>query len=356
MNNNVTISQLKNIVHRLHERNRLADLSIYVSGPPGIGKSALFHQLADELKAKHEVYLACTMDPTDVSGVPYPIQGQGVTRFLPPERLLLLTEYAATPPPFTVACFDDLPACPDQVFAALFRFFYERHVGEYRVRDNVLLCATGNRATDQAGAKELPSALANRFVHFELTCDYEEWVRWATQSSVDPLVIAFIRSTHGRMLHQFDATRGEVCFPSPRSVASASLLYQALESEPRLLLSALAGCCGDGWAAAFLTFSQLKEKIVPVEIIFASPDSAAVPQEIDVTYAVMSNVVCALARDATAEKLRASLRYASRIPEQDIAMRWVLEIVSLIRTDLYSACEEILTDMHRRFGRILIPR
>lgn len=350
--NTVSIDQLKSIVRRLHSTGQLSRLSLYVSGPPGIGKTAAFQQLAQELNADHRIYLACTFDPTDVSGVPFP--QEGMTRFLPPERLLSLTTRYSTDR-LTLAVFDDLPACHEQVFAALFRFFYERYVGDQPLRDNVLLCATGNRVGDMAGARELPTALANRFIHYELKVDVDQWVIWAIHHGIDPMIIAFVRTSGVRMLHDFDPSRGAVCFPTPRSVANASMLYQALEHEPGLLLSSLAGACGEGWAHAFWTFASMKEKLVPIDVIIADPMNAPIPQEIDVLYAVTTNLTCAIARDTSAKNMDAALRYAERIPLKDMAARTSSDIarMAINRPDLYKACEAALISANRKFGTLI---
>jgi len=357
--NPISIDQIKGVVHTLHQKGRLSNVSLYVSGPPGIGKSATFKQLADELDADHEVYLACTMDPTDVTGVPFPMREEGITRFLPPERLVKLTTHVPRKR-FTIAVFDDLPACHEQVFAALFRFFYERYVGEHPIRDNVLLCGTGNRAADNAGAREMPTALANRFVHYEMKADTDQWMSWAYTHDIHPLIISFIQTSGPRMLHDFEPSRGDVCFPSPRSVANASLMYQALErsGDQRVIVNSLAGCCGEGWAHAFLTYAQLREKLVPVEQILADPDNAPVPQEIDILYAVVANLLCTVGRDVSSRNVNQSIKYANRIPHRDTAAKMVKDIVKMVhgKTEIYEQIKDVLTEANRRYGTLLSLR
>lgn len=357
----VTIEQLKYVVRQLAEKERLGDVALYVSGPPGIGKSALFEQLAKELGAKHDIYLACTMDPTDISGLPFPMRREGITRFFPPDRLLGLTQHAPCAGP-TIAVFDDLPACEERVFFSLYRFFHERFVGKWEIRDDVLLVATGNRVADMAGAKELPTALANRFVHFELAVDLEEWVRWSYVNNVDPMVIAFIQSTQGRMLHDFDPSRGDVCFPSPRSVVMASLMYQVLDrAEPRQLKAAMTGCCGESWTLAFLTFADLKHRLVSVETIFADPELAPIPTDLDVAWAVLSNLICAVARDVKVEKVNAALLYGLRFDAyRDMGAKLCKDVARLVvegqHTDMIEQLENALTLAKRKYGSLLSLR
>jgi dynein-related subfamily AAA family protein len=339
MSQAVTIQQLKYVVRQLAEKERLGDLAIYVSGPPGIGKTALFEQLAKEIGAAHDVYLACTMDPTDISGLPFPMRREGITKFFPPDRLLGLTQQQPCAGP-TIAVFDDLPACEERVFFSLYRFFHERYVGKWEIRDDVLLVATGNRVADMAGAKELPTALANRFVHFELAVDLEEWIQWSYRNNVDPMIIGFIQSTQGRMLHDFDPARGDVCFPSPRSVVNASIMYQVLDRADQ---------------------RQLKSKLIPVEVIFGDPNGAPIPEDLDVMWAVVSNVICATARDLKAEKIDAALRYGLRFDDhRDIGAKLCKDVTNLVatgqHTEMFDLLKDALTLAKRKYGSLLSLR
>lgn len=357
----VTVGAVKRIIRQLADQERLGEIAIYVSGPPGIGKSALFAQLADEIDAVHQIFLACTMDPTDISGLPFPQRKEGITRFFPPERLLGLTEYTKGAGS-TIAVFDDLPACEERVFFSLYRFFHERYVGNWAIRDDVLLVATGNRVADLAGAKELPTALANRFVHFELKVDLEEWVRWAYHNDIDPMVIGFVQSTQGRMLHDFDPSRGDVCFPSPRSVAMASLMYQVLDhADQHLLKATMAGCCGESWALAFLTFAELKERLVQVEAIFDDPHAAPIPEDLDVAWAVIANLTCAVARDIKADKVNAALMYGLRFDAfRDMGAKLCKDITSIVAeaeaTEIFDQVENALTLAKRKYASLLSLR
>lgn len=329
--NTLKVSELKNVVRTLAVNNLLNSTAIYISGPPGIGKTALFEQMAKEIDADYEVFLTATMDPTDVCGVP--MAKGDMTAFLPPERLMKLTTKFPSDK-ITIAAFEDLPACPEQVFAALFRLFHEREVGGYPIRDNVLMCATGNRSGDRAGAQELPTALANRFVHFEQKVDYEEWVNWAMLSGIDPMVVAFINRNGGtQYLHNFDPDQGDPSFASPRTVAKASTLYKVFQGQDRELLASLSGCCGDNWANAFLNWAKIKDKMIPIDEILKHPKTAKLPAEteIDLAFVTIAQVVCAIVENMTNENISAALTYSERIPARDMGMKLAFSVLSVLK-------------------------
>ncbi len=326
----VTINQLKAIVARILASADARETSLAIWGPPGIGKTQLAEQIAAALKAMCRVYLTATMDPTDIVGVPHPDLVRSVTTFLAPEDFLCLTHDAA-PEDLgpTVALFDDMPACDDKVFAALYRMFQQREVGGRKIRDNVLLIATGNRAEDNAGAQELPTALANRFVHFVLRVDNDEWRRWAVQNDVVEEIVSFIRAK-GDQLHQFDPSSGFVAFPTPRSVAKASDLVKAIGMDnTEDLKLALCGCCGEGWATMFMMFEKVRNKLIPAKDIIKNPETVRVPEEpeIDVMFATITSLTYYLKKHATTPNVIAALTYTKRLPHKEMSIVLAKDIV-----------------------------
>jgi len=151
--------------------------SIMLSGPPGVGKTAIAEELARQLKARLHVFLAATQDPTDLSGVPHCNEERKTTVFYAPEDFLELTALASSgylgP---AVALFDDITTANSQVFAAYFRLFQQRQIARIPIRDNVILIGTGNRVEDKAVANDLPSPLANRMYHIDVDVDDKAWL------------------------------------------------------------------------------------------------------------------------------------------------------------------------------------
>lgn len=327
----VTASEMKAIVRALYGHEKANGTSLALWGPPGIGKTQLFEQVGAEVGAEVKVFLTATMDPTDVVGVPHP--DGNITRFLPPEAFYTLTEtyeedirslkgdktFKAPP---VIALFDDMPACNEQVFAALFRLFQQREVGGHRIRDNVLLVATGNRVEDKAGASDIPTALANRFVHFNLAVNADEWRTWAFQNDIDENVISFVRA-NGSYLHNFDPNSGFMAFPTPRSVAKASDLVQAIGIDNKAALRvALIGCCGEGWGTEFMAFLKVRNKLIPPEQIVKNPEGCKVPAEgdIDVMFSTITSLTYYVKKTHKPENATACLRYAVRMPSKEMGI------------------------------------
>lgn len=308
-----TVSEIKTLVLAYYRQQ----LPVFVTGQPGIGKSDLFEQIANDLGATYKRFEMATYDAVDVKGCPFPVDG--ATEFLPPKDFLELTDRAEYQGPMVVN-FDDLPAAEESVFNSLLGIILTRHVGEYPIRKNVLLCATGNRAEDKAGAREITTALSNRFTHFHMESDDKEWCNWAIKNDIDPNIIGYIRSRPDQ-LNQFDPKTGQRAFATPRSVAKASLIQQAIGLDHKLFVLAIASAVGYGWAGEYKAWLDRTRTLVTPEEILKDPRNCRVPddEEVDVLHATMASLVHAIGQTPTFQNLKSGFIYCSRIPRADMA-------------------------------------
>lgn len=329
----VTINQMKGIVKAILASDHARTTALGLLGPPGMGKTHTIEQIAKEIGAKCVVFLTATMDPTDVVGVPHPVGG--VTKFLPPEGFLALTYEAEYQGPM-VALFDDMPTCQEQVFAALFRMFQQREVAGHKIRDNVLLVATGNRVEDKAGAQDIPTALANRIVWFHLKVDPDEWRHWAMKEDVVEEIVAYVRVKGIKSLYDFDPNSGFLSFPTPRSVAKASDLVKAISYDNSTdLRLALVGCCGEAWGTEFMAFLKVRHKLIPAAEIVKDPENARVPKEndIDVMFSTITSLTYHIKRKPVAAEAIAALKYTLRLPHKEMGIVLARDIIMTIVMD-----------------------
>jgi len=317
----VTIKEIKAACRKMWNDKNARNYPINVMGPPGVGKTDLFSQLAEEWGATYSVFLTATMDPTDVVGIPH--EKDGITHFCAPKDWIALTENChridVDPQIPMVAILEDLPACQPQVFNSLLRVICNGEVAGSKLRNNVLIGATGNRVEDRAGAAQIPSALANRFIHFEVKTDRDEWVHWGTQNKVNPYVISFVESKGPTGLHNFDPSSGFLAYPTPRSVTMASRMIDTIGTDEKELDLVLSGCCGKGWASEFIAFFRIREKIIPIDEIYANPSKARVPKDtdIDIIFSTVNNLIGDILNDFSIKKAEAFMKYIQRFGSEE---------------------------------------
>lgn len=303
-------------------------------GPPGAGKSQLVAQAA----ARHgapviDVRLA-QMEPTDLRGIPFR-DGRNVVWSVP-----TLLPDAARHGERGILFLDEITSAPPTVTAAAYQLILDRRLGDYRVPEGWAIVAAGNRQGDRGLVYQMPSPLANRFTHFELDPDLEDWIVWAHGQGIDSRLIAFLRFRPD-MLFDVEIARSSHAFPSPRSWEFAHRALQKFGSDPELLAEALKGCVGAAAALACKTFIDHIGALPDVAAIADGRDSD-VPAPIDLQYAVAAALVRHVARLAPPERSRAAehvLRYARRFPQRELGVMLVVDLQGVVGAPLYEQAE-----------------
>lgn len=293
------------------------NISVLLSGPPGIGKTDLCMQVAKATGSKFKVFLAATMDPTDLVGVPFPSEADKTTVFYPPAQLLELCGEGGP----MVACFDDITTADDHVFAALFRLFQHREIAGRAVRDNVRLIATGNRVEDRAAAKDLPTALNNRFWHVDINVDVDDWRMWAIENNIEPSIVGYI-SARPDKLHCFKVDDPDRAFATPRSIAMASKIQASIGLSSPMLPLAISGCVGEGWAIEYTAFLRNTECLVRPEDIMKNPKTCRVPKkdQVDILHATLASLVYYTLNNLSIETCDRVFTYLNRVPHPDMSI------------------------------------
>lgn len=273
---------------------------VFLWGAPGVGKSQVVAQVAEEMGLQLTDVRAVLLDPVDLRGLPS-VQ-DGTAHWCPPSFLPSEGE--------GVLFLDELNAAPPLVQAACYQLVLDRRVGEYVLPDGWTVVAAGNRETDRAVTHRMPSALANRFVHLDFKVDVDAWLEWAEEQGLAEEVLSFIRF-RPNLLHNFDPKKNEKAFPSPRSWEFAARIVASTDNR-ELELSLLKGTVGPGAAAEFAGFSRMFRQLPDPDAVINQPDTAVVPEEPATLYALCE----ALAKRAGADTADSIVTYASRLPSE----------------------------------------
>lgn len=178
---------------------------VFIWGAPGIGKSLLVQQFAEQLGLPCVSLLGSQLAPEDLIGVPQITDG--VSRFCPPAAIARKEPYCLF--------LDELNACSHEVQKAFYSLIHEQRVGEYQLPEGSIVIGAGNRAQDSAIVKPMSSALLNRMVHVHLRVSHRDWLDWAYANGIHPLVIDYIQTRPDHLWSQ--PPKHEEPFSSPRS-------------------------------------------------------------------------------------------------------------------------------------------
>jgi hypothetical protein len=258
--------------------DRQLQLSLMLWGPPGIGKSSIVADVASTHGLQLIDLRLSQLAPTDLRGLP--VAENGVSRWFPPE--FLPTDGKG------VLFLDEINMAPPAMQGIAQQLILDRKVGSYKVPEGWFIWAAGNRKADRAAVFEMPSALANRFIHLDLTPDLDSFKAWGLRAGLNERLLAFL-AFRPTLLHQIDSQRP--AWPSPRSWAMANQLMNAgLSVEPSV---------GPGAAGELEAFCAVYQSLPDLESIMEGGSKALFPDEPSARYATVLGLIV---RADTAEK------------------------------------------------------
>ncbi len=304
-------------------------------GPPGVGKSQIVAQIGLRHQAPVIDIRLSQMEPSDLRGIPFRV-GE-LVQWAVPAMLPDLQRHGAR----GVLFLDEITSAPPAVSAAAYQLILDRRLGDYQIPAGWVIFAAGNRQGDRGVTYAMPAPLANRFSHFEISVNLDDWAAWAYSSGIDERLIAFLRFKP-ELLFAFDAARtlaGEMAFPSPRSWEFAHRALQKFGDSPDLLTGALCACVGRAAGVECAAFIDSLGRLPDLDAITAGQD-AAVPAELDLQYAVAA----ALAGRALRAKGKPEakqvwghiLNYAQRLPLKEMGVMLVSDMHRGIGSALFS--------------------
>jgi hypothetical protein len=301
-------------------------------GPPGVGKSQIIAQVASRHAVPMIDIRLSQMEPSDLRGIPFRVDNRvewAVPAMLPdaerhgPEGVLFLDEITSAPP---------------SVSAAAYQLILDRRLGAYEVPDGWAIFAAGNRQGDRGVTYTMPAPLANRFSHFEIEANLDDWVSWAYANGIDERLIGFLRFRPER-LFDFDPAHNPVAFPSPRSWEFAHRALQKFGDSPELLLPTLQACVGPAAGLELNAFVENLERMPDLDAILRG-EQVEVPREVDLQYAVASALVARAARAKGSSNAREIhghiLDYASRFPLREMGVMLVSDMHRAIGQQLFA--------------------
>jgi len=289
-----TLKEAKKAIRRAMLRKR----PVFLWGPPGVGKSDLVSQLADDVNGLMLDLRMALMEPTDLRGIPYYNQAENNMSWAQPVDLP--SEELASQYDVVVLFLDEMNSAPMATQAAAYQLVLNRRIGTYNLPDNVVIVAAGNRETDRGVTYRMPAPLANRFVHVEVAADFETWQDWAIENQIHRDVLGYLTFAKND-LYNFDPGSNERSFATPRSWVFVSELLQDEDGDPEMTESEVsdlvAGTVGEGMAIKFNAHRKHSGKLPnPTDILEGKVKSLTV-KEVSAMYS-LTIAMCYELRDA----------------------------------------------------------
>ena len=237
---------------------------LFLWGPPGIGKSELVEGITRELGGLMIDLRLGQMEPTDIRGIPFYNKDIGKMDWAEPVELP--DETTASQYPVVVLFLDELNSAAPSVQSAAYQLILNRRIGKYKLPDNVVMVAAGNRESDKGVTYRMPTPLANRFIHQEMKVDFASWQEGAVNNNIHKDVVGYL-SFAKQDLYDFDAKSASRAFATPRSWTFVSQLLDE-EEDNDTVTNLIAGTVGEGLAVKFMAHRKVASKMPnPTDIL-----------------------------------------------------------------------------------------
>lgn len=267
----------------LHCKNAVKEkVPVMLWGPPGIGKSSIIHQIAEEFGMNMIDLRLAQLEPTDLRGVPMPNKDtKRADWFLPAfwperatedgERVVVDEDGNETTVPYKagecpdgpgIIFLDEIEKAPVSVKNASLQLVLDRRIGNYQLPDDWAMICAGNREEDGCFSAPLGKALENRMIHFDVDANVEDWAAWARNNGIVEDIIGFLYFKSDLLYKNTD----DHAFPTPRSWEIGSRLLGTAKSakERKELLQA---SVGTGAAQEFTVWQAVYKNVDP-EAVF----------------------------------------------------------------------------------------
>jgi hypothetical protein len=292
--------RISQIANSIQNTDIPAKLPVMIWGKPGIGKSDMIAQVAENLNLDFVDIRLNTLEPVDVRGYPFRDPEQNTMHFAPS------AEFPRDPDWKGIICLDEINSAPRATQAAAYQLVLNRRVGEYVLPKDAHIIAAGNYVEDKAVVEDMPTPLRNRFVHYFAEPNLDDWVLWANKNDVDFRLISFLRFRPD-LLFQFDSDA--FAFATPRSWSMLDRKLKHLD-EPEKELESFTGVVGEGPGAEFVGFLRIQKDMPDLDIAILNPKTTKVPEQGAALYATAAG----LATKANSQNIDNIFIYAERLP------------------------------------------
>jgi len=329
------------------ERCRNEQVSLYVAGPSGIGKSesvwtteiAKAKELSREFRswdsftieekeklATEEEYVALfyigadlrgsTMQETDLGGLPDFTKNKEFVEFKP----RLLGKVFSMKRVAGFLFFDEINQAPKGVQNGLFKTIQDRSIGDCKVNQSILIIGAGNRIEDRASITNMSGPLATRFMQFELLCpSADEYIEYNLNSPYpNPSITGFLKS-YSDHVYQFNPSGKELAFPNPRSIQRLakfmSAMPMATEADIKKVEIIAKASCGVPWGNKFVAYARMARKVDVDSILNHPEDIKKHVGQLDLKYSIIS-AIAYKCRDKFKDTIEPALMVMNELDEE----------------------------------------
>ena len=253
-------------------------------------------------------------DPTDIGGVQYPNEDKTRVKYLISEELPFDCD------DYGIIFADEFDRATPETQNSFLQILLGGEIHGHELSKNAYTILAMNGTSD-IFTTPLSEASRTRvctlFLSSHAEGNLESWDNFAEEQGLSPTIRGFARFRPELIVthEEFE----ELAIPTPRTRDMADQILRATDGAKfetaDILLPCLAGVVGKATALELIAYKEMCDKCPDPDKIIASPETATVPKEPSVGYAV---IMALLARVAKKDKktAQAVIKYAVRMKEE----------------------------------------
>jgi hypothetical protein len=294
-------------------------------------------------------------EPTDIKGMPYYSANDNTMKWAPPIELpdaKMAKKYK------TIVLFlDEMNSAAPSVQAAAYQLILNRRVGTYKLPDNVMIVAAGNREADKGVTYRMPAPLSNRFVHLEIKVDFDDWFAWAVANDIHKDVVGYLTFAK-KDLYDFDPKSPSRSFATPRSWSFVSDLLEDDDDEATTT-DLVSGSVGEGLAVKFMAHRKVSAHLPNPSDILVGKVKTMETKEISAMYSLTVSLCYELkeAIDKSDKKFDDKVNNFLRFAMDNFDTELVVMGIKLALTQYQLPIDpdevECFDEFHERYGKYI---
>ena len=323
--------------------------SVFVSGPTGIGKSEMIHQVGNELNLKVEDIRLAGHLPEDIRGIPEK-SDDGYFEMVMMRRLKPFFQRGAK----GILFFDEINQASSEVLSALFELVLDRRLNGRKLGDGVRIVSAGNLG-DVYGVTDMSPALERRFVHLAVIAKKEDWAAYMnTRDDVEELVVKFILKRKSEVL---SGVNEEATLSPAQWTSVAQFLYKVgnkLDENMEAVTAIVSGMVGTKLALDLMKYIKTHKVTLSVDDVLYGDYENKVRPKVKKLTQQKKNSQLAEVVDALVPSIIAKFPNSNDIPKgivkrvtaflMDLPKELAAKLMLNINNDMYGLLDKLDSD------------
>ena len=183
----------------MHLIDPAAQRPLFLIGAPGIGKTAIMSQVANELGIGLVSYSMTHHTRQSALGLPFVVDGAHgsltykATEYTMSEIIASIYDYIdQTGLARGILFLDEINCVSETLYPSMLQFLQFKTFGRHRVPDNWIVVCAGNPPEYNRSAREFDIVTLDRVRKIDIEPNYESWKAYALATNVHPSILSFL--------------------------------------------------------------------------------------------------------------------------------------------------------------------